>query len=75
VSHEVAAVEKCVDKSPLGARVTLKDRSDVELPLLEWGSPACWPGGSNSNISKDFIVRGMYYAQLVRMFQFFPRVG
>lgn len=31
---------------------------------LKWGTPACWPKGVSSDISKSFIVRGVYLAQV-----------
>lgn len=55
--------------------VRLKDGRAVQGPLLQWGTPACWPSGSDSFIQRDYLVRGLYYAQLVRMMEFIHAVS
>lgn len=76
---EIRTIDKCTynatEEAKLNFTVELEDGSWVPCPLLEWGSPSCWPDGSDSNISKDFLFRGMYYAQLVRFLQFVKRVS
>ena len=32
--------------------------------VLKWGVDKCWPRGSDSNIVKDFVVRGLYLEQI-----------
>ena len=56
-------------------QVRLFDGTDVRESAMQWGAPGCWPTGSDSNISKDFVVRGVYYPQLLRFLQFFPLVS
>ena len=77
IRDELSAVRNCsiLSKTSVSSAVELLDGTRVDLPLLEWGSPTCWPRGSNSFISKDFFVRGVYYPQLVRMYQFIPKVS
>ncbi len=78
VRDEIAEVRRCTlsasGEHNSSYAVNLLDGSTVPGPLLEWGSSSCWPRGSNSFISKDFLARGVYYPQLVRMFQFIPMV-
>ena len=62
IRDELSAVRNCsiLSKASASSTVELLDGTRVDMPLLEWGSPTCWPRGSNSFISKDFFVRGVY---------------
>ena len=56
-------------------QVKLKDGREVKAPTLRWGKAGCYPKGSTSDISKDFVVRGVYYPQLVELLQSFHTVS
>ncbi len=56
-------------------QVTLRDGREVRAPILRWGKRGCWPRGSSSDISQDFVVRGVYYPQLVALLQQYHTVG
>jgi hypothetical protein len=56
-------------------KVVLLDGRDLDAPLMEWGTGRCWPHGSDSNISRDYIVRGLYYAHLVNFLKFIKSVS
>lgn len=74
VNREVDQVRRCMTPHQR-SDVTLYDGRVVEGPLMDWGTSSCWPTGSDSFISKDFVVRGVYYPQLVRLFQFLNPVS
>ena len=75
VSQESEKVMNCTIKDLRGDTVELADSTRVAMPLLEWGSPVCWPTGTDSFIHRDFVVRGVYYPQLVRLYQYIDKVS
>ncbi len=76
VDREVETLEDCSRRPPLkrAQRTLLLDGREVAEPLLEWGTERCWKTGTDSNIARDFLFRGLYYPQLVRMLKSFPSV-
>jgi hypothetical protein len=76
IDTESRKIEECTVSpgGPAPPPVVLKDGRSVAAPLLEWGTPHCWPDGSSSNISRDFLFRGIYYPQLLRFLQRYDHV-
>jgi hypothetical protein len=76
--REMAKLRNCTRLRGQSETVSLYDGTVAEMPLLRWADvafPSCWPAGSDSNISRDFLVRGVYYPQLVQLFRTVPRVS
>jgi hypothetical protein len=75
--REIDRLKNCTRIPDQRETVSLADGTVVEAPLLRWADsthPSCWSSGSDSNISRDFVVRGVYYPQLVHLLRTVPRV-
>jgi hypothetical protein len=74
-SEELGRVLPCVgNRTSTREKVKLLDGREVDSPLMEWGTGRCWPHGSDSNISRDYVVRGLYYVQIVNFLKYIKAV-
>lgn len=62
-SKEIEALEKCARPAPDNGRGL----------TLEWGTEHCFPKGASSDISKYFVARGVYEAQIRAYLRHFRR--
>eukprot|EP00040_Diaphanoeca_grandis_P031537 m.188686 g.188686 ORF g.188686 m.188686 type:complete len:638 (-) comp32353_c0_seq1:57-1970(-) len=63
--------QECMES--IGEEVVSSPKNDsIDHPLsFQFNFRRCWPSGSNSNIAKDFVVRGLYLEQIKRYNEFF----
>jgi hypothetical protein len=75
VSEELGRVLPCIrNASTANEKLKLLDDTEVDTPFMEWGTNRCWPRGSDSNISRDYIVRGLYYPHIVNFLKYIKPV-
>lgn len=43
----------------------------VEDDRFMWGTKNCYPSGSNSNIVRDYVARGIYMAQITHWLKYY----
>eukprot|EP01138_Halocafeteria_seosinensis_P011296 gb/GECG01011539.1/.p1 GENE.gb/GECG01011539.1/~~gb/GECG01011539.1/.p1 ORF type:complete len:642 (+),score=57.98 gb/GECG01011539.1/:1-1926(+) len=80
-----ANVNRCLQPSHFRLEVippmdVLKQEADtIESKCLQadntflWGTSSCYPVGTNSNIVKDFVARGLYMAQIKHWLKYYSR--
>jgi hypothetical protein len=83
---EIEHIERCssqeyVEQMPAAdadAQSTPADSKERNLPqhrVLQDGAPGCWPNGSTSDISRDFLYRSVYLRQIQRLHTAFGSHG